>query len=228
MAQIHNAKLVSTSGKLRVIQSVVDKQIRYIGSKASWKLTGAHSYETLDRILARGIRRITGNMPSFPQRLIWADRTTGGLGIHSITQSAQEDKLANMAQAYREGGARATTMDCLVQQVMTDSGQSRVGPCTIQPIAHRRTTSWLSSAVCWLHQVGLTISMNSFNGETRQCQVRTLCPSLDPDELNLLHIHNVTTVGELVMEGDTDCPLFGPVIAKYPFSRDKSGWSQET
>ena len=79
------------------------------------------------------------------------------------------------------------TMDCLVQQVMTDSGQSRVGPCIAQSIG-------------WLQQVGLTISMNSFNNEKRQCQLRALYPQLDADELNLLHTHNVTTVGELVME----------------------------
>ena len=82
-----------------MVQGVVDKQIRYIASKASWPLHGkgkGASYEALDRILARGMRRITGNMASFPQRLLWADRSMGGFGINSITQSAQEDKLANI------------------------------------------------------------------------------------------------------------------------------------
>ena len=216
---------VSTSGKLRVVQGVVDKQIRYIASKASWKLHGrgnGASYEALDRILARGIRRITGNMASFPQRLIWADKAVGGFGINSITQSAQEDKLANMANAYKEGGARAVTMDCLVQQVMSSVGQSRVGTCTLQSVDHRETW-WLTSAVQWLQEVGLTITMNSMVPELRQCQLRSLYPTLNKDEVDLLLMQNVTTVAELLMEGDADCPVFGPLIQRLGVQ----AWPQE-
>ena len=142
--------------------------------------------------------------------------------INSITQSAQEDKLANMANAFKEGGARAKTMDCLLQQVLTAGGQSRVGPSTLQSLNHCDTW-WLSSAVEYLQEVGLTLSTNPTGTEFSKCQLRQAYPMLTADDLDLLYLHNITTVAELVMVDDGPCPLFGHMIQEH----DIAPWPQE-
>jgi len=105
-------------------------------------------------------------------------------------------------------------MDCLVQQTLRSAGHSREGPCILQSVAHCET-GWLTSAVQWVQDAGLTLSYHSSTDQREQFQILTLYPTMVKEDLDLLHLHNATTVAEVTMVGDPPCPVYQSLITKY-------------
>ena len=63
--------------KWLVIRGSVYEKIAYFTMFMTWPLL---SYRELDKVVSKALRRISKNMPSFPEELLYVHRDNGSIG----------------------------------------------------------------------------------------------------------------------------------------------------
>jgi hypothetical protein len=89
VTQVLSLKRAPSAIKLLVARLVPMNQLLYYGAMSPWTMA---QYQELDKPLSLMFRRITNNLDSFPEALLYLHRSKGGLQLPHLSQIMQERK----------------------------------------------------------------------------------------------------------------------------------------
>ena len=147
----------SNNMKLLVMQKCLLMAINYFAKFTTWSL---QQYREIDKLVARYYRTFTCNKRDFPERLLYASRLHGGLGLSRPSDLAQKAKLSLIIALPLLGSLNHHTINSLISRGFRYNGLgTNTGKTWLQFKVHE--SCWISSLVEWLAELNLCIERNS-------------------------------------------------------------------
>ena len=129
----------------------------YVGKLTAWPL---NHYHTLDTMINSFLRKITLNMPTFPEALLYTKSTDGGLGFIRFSDRAHDRKLS-FFRRFDIGHPAAPAMSGLVSRGLRAMGAfcPPRAACTLKAGIWGESW-WITSLVDWLAQQELSLRVH--------------------------------------------------------------------
>ena len=83
---------------------------------------GIETYDDLDKIYTKIVRKITRNMDSYPSKPIWSLAIDGGLGVQSLLDYVQKSKLRLLLRNINNANHTGLAFEGLVSQALRSAG----------------------------------------------------------------------------------------------------------
>jgi hypothetical protein len=194
---------VSVAAKLMVIKTVIYPRIRYIGKGVCWQYRAAkESYAQFDKLIYAAVQRITRNRLTYPTALLEASAEHEGHGIPPVSVDCQLAKLADLRRAMTRSSHHRHTMMSLVNNVLKAVNQPLIARQVRIASLQRCDTWWLSSAIEFLHSIGLTITINNKRASSDTVLLKQAQPHMSVYTEKQLFLSSIASHQELFMEGD--------------------------
>jgi hypothetical protein len=118
---------------------------------------GIVTYDELDSIYTKIVRKITRNMHGYPSKPIWALAVDGGLGIHSLLDYVHKCKLRLLLRNIDKNDSTGKAFEGLVSRALRSAGTGGLRWRGQSIRSSLGAPVWLSSLVAWLSRMGIEI-----------------------------------------------------------------------
>ena len=115
------------------------------------------TYDELDRIYTKIVRKITRNMHGYPSKPIWALAVDGGLGIQSLLDYVHKCKLRLLLRNIDKNDSTGKAFEGLVSRALRSAGTGGLRWRGQSIRSSLGAPVWLSSLVAWLSRMGIEI-----------------------------------------------------------------------
>jgi hypothetical protein len=121
-------------------------------------------YLELDKVVSKALRRISKNMPSFQEELLYVHKDSGGMGFTRLSTLVQLRKLSLMQRVAGAGGAFGHAMSDMLARPSNYGdlpgvpGQWRQLP--VPTVKEGGDTWWATSLLQWLARLEIGIVLN--------------------------------------------------------------------
>jgi len=146
VTQVLSLKRAPSAIKLLVTRLVPMNQLMYYGAMSPWTLS---QYKELDKPISLMFRRITNNLDSFPEALLYLNKSLGGLQLPHLSQIMQQRKWSAITSALSSSPTNLSLqflLTLLISKAISPplpDQMIRIPPLTF-PSIFTSLTEWLS------------------------------------------------------------------------------------
>jgi hypothetical protein len=216
VCKVIGSKMALPKGKILALNVHLFNKTAYVGQYGSWPLS---QYRELDIPVQTLLRKVTFNLPSHPNRLLYMKRSDGGLQLKKLSDQCM---LAKYSLIHRSLHADPATHDCvnnLLLRCARRTGRGILDAClTLRPMVGTATL-WADSVVDWLHENGLSLTRGGQPLVGANREIATLCGNLKTEQLELIKVvkAGVCSVGDLVSADHKEACWRNPTLVGAPW-----------
>ena len=155
VCKIISTKLASPTAKILALNVHLFNKTSYVGQYGSWPL---ETFEKLDIPVQALLRKITRNLPSHPNRLLYMNRNDGGLQLRKLSDHCQFAKYALLHRSLlADEDTRDSINNLLLRSARRMGAGLSGGRLSLRPHSSGPFL-WVDSLVDWLKGFGLSLS----------------------------------------------------------------------
>ena len=215
-----------------VTNAVIHSRAAYAGAFGCWSL--GH-YRKWDVIIARFLKEKLHLPASFPNDLLYAPLSAGGMGLVRCSDKIQQAKQRLLTRCSNGTSGSQTAAAGVLDRLARRCGHYLCsdGNKIFLDRIPERVTYWARSLVEYLNEGGLAMRSPPVYAPTIwDTNIITSCPSLAPS-LDFLLQFNITTIGDVIVDARTstfsiwpclseDLPTAVPLISAISMEHQKS------
>ena len=140
--------------KILILNSCLKSTILYRLQHCTW---GLNKYKIIDAKVNEIVRKITRNMSGFPGALLNAMKEDGGLGVDSVSDTAQIRKQRSIVKLIGREDLTAIHMQGMISRALRAAGQGGLGRTEMDIKQSLGDEVWATSLIEWLKLMELNI-----------------------------------------------------------------------